>query len=170
MSSIFYECQLLIVRYSSNPTLPIICAPSFVDDCRADRSARRNGGRTVATRSRGMARRGRPSRAPSGSQGFGRGRQGRTALRRGSRPSRTSLALKNRRLRFTATAQEHVRREKAWWWANRDHTDVFTEEVEQALRIIAALPGAGTPYPQSPVPGVRRVYLTVMPLRPQSSA
>jgi len=67
--------------------------------------------------------------------------------------------LKNRRLRFTATAQEHVRREKAWWWANRDHTDVFTEEVEQALRIVAALPGAGTPYPQSPVPGVRRVYL-----------
>jgi plasmid stabilization system protein ParE len=42
---------------------------------------------------------------------------------------------------------------------NRDHTDVFTEELEQALRIIAALPGAGTPYPQSPVPGVRRVYL-----------
>jgi hypothetical protein len=67
--------------------------------------------------------------------------------------------LKNRRLRFTATAQEHVRREKAWWWANRDHTDVFTEEVEQALRIVAALPGAGTPYPQSPVPGIRRVYL-----------
>ena len=67
--------------------------------------------------------------------------------------------MKNRRLRFTATAQEHVRREKAWWLANRDHTDVFTEELEQALRIIAALPGAGTPYPQSPVPGVRRVYL-----------
>jgi len=53
--------------------------------------------------------------------------------------------LKNRRLRFTATAQEHVRREKAWWWANRDHTDVFTEEVEQALRIVAALPGAERP-------------------------
>jgi plasmid stabilization system protein ParE len=67
--------------------------------------------------------------------------------------------LKNRRLRFTATAQEHVRREKAWWLANRDHTDVFTEELEHALRIIGALPGAGTPYPQSPVPGVRRVYL-----------
>jgi len=67
--------------------------------------------------------------------------------------------LKNRRLRFTATAQEHVRREKAWWWANRDHTDVFTEEVEQALKIVATLPGAGTPYAQSPVSGVRRIYL-----------
>ena len=74
-------------------------------------------------------------------------------------PSRTSIALKNRRVRFTATAQEHVRREKAWWLANRDHPDVFTEELEQALQIIAALPGAGTLYAQSPVPGVRRVYL-----------
>jgi hypothetical protein len=43
--------------------------------------------------------------------------------------------------------------------ANRDHTDVFTEELEQALQIIASLPGAGTLYAQSPVPGVRRVYL-----------
>jgi hypothetical protein len=45
--------------------------------------------------------------------------------------------LKNRRVRFTATAQEHVRREKAWWLANRDHPDVFTEELEQALQIAA---------------------------------
>ena len=45
------------------------------------------------------------------------------------RASRTSIALKNRRVRFTATAQEHVRREKAWWLANRDHPDVFTEEL-----------------------------------------
>jgi plasmid stabilization system protein ParE len=43
--------------------------------------------------------------------------------------------------------------------ANRDHPDVFTEELEQALHIIAVLPGAGTLYAQSPVPGVRRVYL-----------
>ena len=51
--------------------------------------------------------------------------------------------MKNRHVRFTATAQEHVRREKAWWRANRDHPDVFTEELEQALQIIAALPGSG---------------------------
>ena len=67
--------------------------------------------------------------------------------------------MKNRHVRFTATAQEHVRREKAWWLANRDHPEVFNEELEQALQIIAALPGAGTLYAQSPVPGVRRVYL-----------
>ena len=42
---------------------------------------------------------------------------------------------------------------------NRDHPEVFNEELEQALQIIASLPGAGTIYAQSPVPGVRRVYL-----------
>ena len=67
--------------------------------------------------------------------------------------------MKKRRVRFTATAQEHVRREKARWIANRDHTDVFVQELEQALKVIAALPGAGTLYAQSPVPGVRRIYL-----------
>jgi hypothetical protein len=67
--------------------------------------------------------------------------------------------LKKRRARFTATAREHVRREEAWWLSNRDHPDVFAEELEQALQIITALPGAGTFYAQSPVPGVRRVYL-----------
>lgn len=67
--------------------------------------------------------------------------------------------MKNRRIRFTATAQEHVRREKAWWLANRDNTDLFAEELEQALKIVATLPGAGTPYAQSHVPGVRRIYL-----------
>jgi len=67
--------------------------------------------------------------------------------------------LKNRRIRFTATAQEHVRREKAWWLANRDNTGVFAEELEQALKIVATLPGAGNPYAQAPVPGVRRIYL-----------
>jgi plasmid stabilization system protein ParE len=36
---------------------------------------------------------------------------------------------------------------------------VFGEELEQALKIITALPGAGAPYVQSPVPGVRRFYL-----------
>jgi hypothetical protein len=43
--------------------------------------------------------------------------------------------------------------------ANRDNPDVFTEELDQALKIIAVLPGAGAPYPQSPIAGVRRVYL-----------
>jgi hypothetical protein len=46
-----------------------------------------------------------------------------------------------------------VRLEKTWWLEHRDQTEVFAEELEQALKIVAALPGAGTPYARSPVPG-----------------
>jgi plasmid stabilization system protein ParE len=67
--------------------------------------------------------------------------------------------LKNRRVSFTFTAQQHVAREKAWWLENREHTEVFAEELEQAVKIVAMLPGAGTVYARSPIPGVRRVYL-----------
>ena len=48
---------------------------------------------------------------------------------------------------------------KAWWLANRDHPEVFAEELEQALKIVARLPGMGSVYADSPVQGVRRVYL-----------
>jgi plasmid stabilization system protein ParE len=67
--------------------------------------------------------------------------------------------LKQRHVSFTLTAQQHVTRERAWWLANRDHQEVFAEELEQALKVVAMLPGAGTPYARSPIPGVRRVYL-----------
>ena len=36
---------------------------------------------------------------------------------------------------------------------------MFAEELDEALRIVAMLPGAGTVYASSPIPGVRRVYL-----------
>jgi plasmid stabilization system protein ParE len=67
--------------------------------------------------------------------------------------------LKQRHGSFTRTAELHVANEKEWWLENRDHTKVFAEELEQALKVIAILPGAGTPYQRSPVRGVRRVYL-----------
>ena len=67
--------------------------------------------------------------------------------------------MKQRRVRFTATAQEHVRREKSWWLENRIHTEVFAAEFEEALRILAVLPGAGTSYPHAELRGLRRIYL-----------
>ena len=67
--------------------------------------------------------------------------------------------MKQRRVRFTATAQRHVRREKLWWIENRIHTEVFATEFEEALRILAVLPGAGTAYPQADIAGLRRIYL-----------
>lgn len=67
--------------------------------------------------------------------------------------------MKQRRVRFTATAREHVRRQKAWWLHNRRDTEVFTAEFEEALKILALLPGAGTSYRHANVPGLRRIYL-----------
>jgi plasmid stabilization system protein ParE len=67
--------------------------------------------------------------------------------------------LTPRLVRFTDTAQDHVRREKAWWFDNRTHPEIFATELEHALRILAVLPGAGTPYPQAGVVGLRRLYL-----------
>jgi plasmid stabilization system protein ParE len=67
--------------------------------------------------------------------------------------------LTPRRVRFTATAQRHVRREKAWWLENRTHTEVFANELEAALQVVALLPGAGTLYTEAGVVGLRRVYL-----------
>lgn len=64
-----------------------------------------------------------------------------------------------RRKRRRPPAQGHVDREKAWWLQNRGHMDVFTEELEQALKIIGLLPGAGSIYTRSPIPDVRRIYL-----------
>ena len=64
-----------------------------------------------------------------------------------------------RRIRFTATAQRHVHRERTWWLENREHQEIFAAEMEDALRILALLPGAGTLYPQAAVVGLRRFYV-----------
>jgi hypothetical protein len=50
--------------------------------------------------------------------------------------------LTPRLVRFTSTAQEHVRREKDWWVENRTHTDIFATELEQALKVLTVLPGS----------------------------
>jgi len=67
--------------------------------------------------------------------------------------------LTPRQIRFTATALRHVRREKAWWREHRHHIDIFAQELEEALKVIALLPGAGSAYSASNVPGLRRLYL-----------
>jgi hypothetical protein len=64
-----------------------------------------------------------------------------------------------RRVRFTATAREQVRSEHAWWYENRVHTEIFATELAEAVRIVALLPGAGSPYRLDDVPGLRRIYL-----------
>lgn len=66
--------------------------------------------------------------------------------------------MKPRRVRFTATAAQHVTAERSWWVTNRDHQELFATELESAVRILAILPGAGTRYPQADRPDFRRLY------------
>jgi plasmid stabilization system protein ParE len=67
--------------------------------------------------------------------------------------------LKPRRVRLTETANQHVERERAWWLENRDRQNLFAAELEKAIEILALLPGAGTPYTQTEVPDLRRLYI-----------
>lgn len=67
--------------------------------------------------------------------------------------------MTDRRVRFTATAQEHVAREQQWWLENRDYDHLFAVELEEAVDLVARLPGAGTAYPDAGIPGLRRLYL-----------
>lgn len=70
--------------------------------------------------------------------------------------------MKQRRVLYTETAQEHVWREERWWLENRDRPEVFADEFERALSTISLLPGAGTPYRDASEPGLRRIYLATI--------
>jgi plasmid stabilization system protein ParE len=67
--------------------------------------------------------------------------------------------VKDRRVRFTATAGQHLDLERTWWLENRDHQELFATELESAVKILALLPGAGTPYLRTGLLGLRRLYL-----------
>ncbi len=63
------------------------------------------------------------------------------------------------RVSFTFTAQQQIDLEHRWWLEHRNHRQLFEDELGAALNLLALLPGIGTPYELSPVPGVRRLYL-----------
>jgi len=67
--------------------------------------------------------------------------------------------LKERRVRFTASARAHIGRERQRWLQHRDYPEIFAAELEEAVKILAVLPGAGNPYPEAGVAGLRRLYL-----------
>ena len=67
--------------------------------------------------------------------------------------------MRERRVRFTATARQHIDREREWWLENRDYQDLFATELEAAVQVLAILPGAGTPYTQAEIQGLRRLYV-----------
>lgn len=67
--------------------------------------------------------------------------------------------MRDRFVQFTDTAAQHVQGEREWWLANRDHQELFANELARALQVLAVLPGAGTPYSQSGTPGLRRFFV-----------
>lgn len=67
--------------------------------------------------------------------------------------------MRERRVRFTATARAHIDRERQWWLQHRDYPEIFAVELEEAVTILAVLPGAGHPYPSAGIAGLRRLYL-----------
>ena len=64
-----------------------------------------------------------------------------------------------RRIRFSKTARKHLRLLRKWWLENADHPEILHNDLQEAIAMLAALPGIGSPYPSAPVPGVRRFYL-----------
>jgi len=52
-----------------------------------------------------------------------------------------------------------VAHEKTWWLEKRLHIDVFATEIDEAVRMLSLLPGAGTPYTRTSTRGLRRLYL-----------
>jgi len=62
-----------------------------------------------------------------------------------------------RKLRFTATAREHVRLLKQWWKKNSVRPEILDHDLNEALKMLSVVPGIGQPYPSAP--GVRRLYL-----------
>lgn len=67
--------------------------------------------------------------------------------------------MKECRVQFTATADQHLARERTWWFENRDYCDVFATEIESAVALLRVLPGIGTPYSYATGSEVRRLYL-----------
>lgn len=67
--------------------------------------------------------------------------------------------MTRRRVRFTATAREHVRLLKQWWRENSARPEIPHHDLSEAIKMLSALPGIGSLYPASPIPGVRRLYL-----------
>lgn len=67
--------------------------------------------------------------------------------------------MKRRKVRFTATAREHLRHFKAWWRENSARPEILERDLAKAIEILAILPGVGSPYPDASTPGVRRLFI-----------
>lgn len=67
--------------------------------------------------------------------------------------------MTRRRVRFTATARKHVQALERWWRENSSRPEILRQDLDEAIKLLAAAPGIGSPYPGAPIKGVRRLYL-----------
>jgi len=67
--------------------------------------------------------------------------------------------VRRRKVVFTQGSRNQLRAARIWWVDNDRPVGVLADEIEQALSFLALLPGAGTPYPQAKIAGLRRLYL-----------
>lgn len=67
--------------------------------------------------------------------------------------------MTRRRVRFTASAAEHLRLLHEWWQENSPRPEILHDDLEEAATLLSAFPTIGSPYRSSPIPGVRRFYL-----------
>ncbi|HVG07480.1 MAG TPA: hypothetical protein VNM67_07225 [Thermoanaerobaculia bacterium] len=67
--------------------------------------------------------------------------------------------MTRRRVRFTATAQQHVRHFKGLWRENSVRPEILDHDLAEAVRMLSIVPGIGSIYRSSPIAGVRRLYL-----------
>jgi plasmid stabilization system protein ParE len=64
-----------------------------------------------------------------------------------------------RKVVFSNVAREPLRVAKAWWIENQRPAEILVDEIEQAVRLLAWMPGAGTLYPEARIAALRRLYL-----------
>jgi len=67
--------------------------------------------------------------------------------------------VRRRKVVFTQRSRDQLRTAKTWWIDNERPVGILADEIEQAVDFLALLPGAGTPYPQAEITGLRRLYL-----------
>lgn len=67
--------------------------------------------------------------------------------------------MTRRKVRFTATAREHVRLLKEWWRENSARPEILDHDLSEAIKMLSVVSGIGQPYPAAPMSGVRRLYL-----------
>jgi plasmid stabilization system protein ParE len=64
-----------------------------------------------------------------------------------------------RKVRFTATAREHLRLIKQWWRENSARPEILDHDLDEAIKTLSVLPGIGSSYFSASIAGVRRIYL-----------